>query len=219
MNCQQVRECLDDFVDGCLSPEGHAHIEEHVSSCTACRRELDALRSLLQQTTELRPGIEPGRELWAEIEARLRRRTDASRVRKRRWLVYPLVTGLAAAAVLLIAVSPYFFRSVSKTESALGTQETAKDGDLSEEVRKADEEYARAREELMNVLKLREGDLAPETRRVFEENLLVIDGAVAEIRAALEQDPENARLVHMLAATHNRGLKLMALAAELSTES
>jgi hypothetical protein len=52
--------------------------------------------------------------------------------------------------------------------------------------------------------------------RVVEENLRIIDRAIAESRAALEADPNNVDLTHMLGGTYQQKIEMLQHAAQLS---
>jgi len=53
--CDQLVECLSEYIDGDLPPELVAQLEEHMSNCTDCRIVVDTTKktiSLYQQMTE-----------------------------------------------------------------------------------------------------------------------------------------------------------------------
>jgi hypothetical protein len=81
--------------------------------------------------------------------------------------------------------------------------------------RPAEREYERAIGELAEVLEERRDQLAPETVRVVEENLEVIDRAIAESRAALAADPASAELTRMLADAYDAKLGVLRHAVQL----
>ena len=61
--------------------------------------------------------------------------------------------------------------------------------------------------------------LDPETVRVVEENLQVIDDAIAEARAALARDPANGYLFRHLDQTLTRKVDLLRRAASATLRS
>lgn len=66
------RRRLHAFVDGRLDEGEAARVSDHLGSCWACAgrlREIDAVRAAAH---DLRGPVEPGRDLWPEIEARVR---------------------------------------------------------------------------------------------------------------------------------------------------
>lgn len=76
-------------------------------------------------------------------------------------------------------------------------------------------EYIRTADDLAAVLDSRRDSLSPETVRIVEENLRIIDRAIAEARAALEADPNNVDLTHMLGGMYQQKVEMLQNAAQL----
>lgn len=54
-------------------PDGEAAaVQAHLDDCPACRREVDATRGVLREAAALSRGIAPPRDLWPDVEARIR---------------------------------------------------------------------------------------------------------------------------------------------------
>ncbi len=81
--------------------------------------------------------------------------------------------------------------------------------------RNAAENYAAAVEDLERVLSAGRGQLDTTTVRVIEQNLAVIDQAIAQAQRALLADPANLYLNTHLAETMRRKLDLLRQAATL----
>ncbi len=62
---------LDDYLDGLLEPAAEQEVNTHLESCPVCARELQSLRTLLNQARQLPGEIRPSRDLWPELAARL----------------------------------------------------------------------------------------------------------------------------------------------------
>jgi hypothetical protein len=73
--------------------------------------------------------------------------------------------------------------------------------------------------ELERTLAASRARLDPETIRVIEQNLSVIDAAIAEVRSALNADPGNAYLNLHLAETMQRKLQLLQEVENLAEEN
>ena len=71
MNCEKIRNTLNDYIDGLLPERQMREVEQHLETCLSCRREAQILRLLLAQATVLPKSISPPRDLWPEIAARL----------------------------------------------------------------------------------------------------------------------------------------------------
>jgi hypothetical protein len=81
----------------------------------------------------------------------------------------------------------------------------------------AEREYQRAAAELMAALDTRRASLSPEAMAAVDENLRVIDAALAEIRAAVEREPGSPRLGRMLASTHEKKIETLRRVLKLTT--
>jgi hypothetical protein len=69
----------------------------------------------------------------------------------------------------------------------------------------------------MAALETRRTALSPETSAAIDENLRVIDRALAEVRAALERDPSGPRLGRMLASTYEKKIETLQRVLKLTT--
>ena len=54
MECEEVRPHLSAYVDGFLDPRIKGPVEEHLSTCTACRQSLESLQGLVQELNDLK---------------------------------------------------------------------------------------------------------------------------------------------------------------------
>jgi hypothetical protein len=213
---------LDDELAAAERPGAHAHLE----SCAACAAELAALRSLRQQLAALPRDLAPARDLLQGIHARmdaaavvpLRAAVAGESVPRgaRPRLVHRTIGGslreLAAAAAVLIVLSSAVTAILLERLPAPSAQP---------EVARASEppgsgvesRFVSATRELERVLDTQRAGLSPETVRILEDNLLIIDTALAEARAALRADPGNAALSEILMATYEKKLDLLRRAA------
>jgi len=100
--------------------------------------------------------------------------------------------------------------STTGTAPAAGGQMTALAA-----FRPAEREYQQAVDDLARVLETRRATLAPETVATLERNLAIIDAAIAESRAALENDPNSRELTRMLSSTYDAKVQLLRQAVQL----
>ena len=77
MNCTDCTAQLHGYLDRELTASETRDVETHVSTCPNCQRELAALRALVGQAEALPREIAPARDLWAEIDAKIRSETDS----------------------------------------------------------------------------------------------------------------------------------------------
>ena len=222
MTCGEAQDRLDDYVDVSL-PEAHLHeMELHLDQCAACREEESRLRRLLDQAAALPREIEPRRDLWPAIAARLEGEAGESEVPGRAALSWRSPVALAAAAAVLLAVATLVTQGGRvgtgvHGEPAATAAQPAAAGDTAH-VQQAESDYLRATGQLMDALNTRRGSLSPETLRAVDENLKTIDDALRQVRAALEKDPGNRQLTQMLASTHQKKLDLLLRLLRLSSK-
>jgi anti-sigma factor RsiW len=101
--CDALRRQLDAYLEGELSPEERARTERHLATCAECSALVAELRAIIARAATL-PPLEPSRDLWAGIAARIRTPiipVGSTPVRTRTVRRWPL----AAAAAALVALS------------------------------------------------------------------------------------------------------------------
>jgi len=123
-------------------------------------------------------------------------------IRRRPWMRLP---ALAAAAILLVVVT------AALTIFFLRTSDTAMARKLKGMGPTAVQPAGPSSEELLRALEAQ--DLPPETMAIVQRNLAVIDVAIAELEAALAQDPGNEELARMLVSVHRQRAELVEGAA------
>lgn len=202
---------LNDYLDGVLDAAETERMRQHIGECDACAREIEAIAAIKASLADLPLEIRPDRDLragiWQQIEAPKHTRTLWS-------MRYPL----AAAAVLLIAIS-----SVMTLAIVSGRQPSEIGANYRENVRLVgrdpgaiERQYSEEVQELEMVLRKSRGALAPETVRIMETNLKIIDEAIREAQAAIAADPNSDMLVDLLRSAYERKLELLRQAAKSS---
>ncbi len=220
MSCQERNENLNDFVDGSLDARAALAVEEHLLSCPGCREEVEALQSLLDATAALPRRLEPPRDLWPAIGARIAGGVAGARGSSgdvAAWRRWPAV----AAAILILAgvagTSVLWRTGPAKTTAPglVDVMPAASRADLPPDLREAEAEFQRATAKLLAALEQRKPQLSPQTLDVFEQNLRIINQAIARTGAALENDPANVRLGRMLTAMYATKVDLLQKAARI----
>jgi anti-sigma factor RsiW len=214
MSCDHYRSQLEDFLDGELAADERRRLEEHLHDCLPCRRELEGLAELLAAARRLPAATPPPRDLWPGIAGRLEARRGASVLSfpPSRWR-RPVQLAVAAAALLAaVALALWTLRPApapAPGEAAdPGRTAAVATAALSDPALPADS-LAELREEVHATLERRRSRLSPETVAVVEQNLSTIDRAIADIRSALDEDPSNQQLHHLLAAQYRREVELL----------
>ena len=96
MTCEQFDARLPDYMEGDLAGDERGAFERHAESCAHCRPILEELKAIVASAATLGP-IEPTRDLWSGIEARIGTRIVPLGSRR----PMPVARMLAAAAVLM----------------------------------------------------------------------------------------------------------------------
>jgi hypothetical protein len=96
MTCEQFDARLPDYMEGDLTGDEREAFERHAESCAHCRPILEELKAIVASAATLGP-IEPTRDLWSGIEARIGTRIVPLGSRR----PMPVARMLAAAAVLM----------------------------------------------------------------------------------------------------------------------
>jgi len=200
MMCPHMETTLNEYVDGMLAARARATVEAHLAGCAGCRTAVAELRALVAGAAALPKTVEPSRDLWATIEARI--------VQRATWNVQRVWWrgALAAAAVLVIALGLYRLLPPSTAPYRPAGQGWAA----------VQADFDRATNELSLILAAQRGRLRPETVALVERNLGIIDAAIAESRAALARDTANAELQHLWAAAARQKVELLRWATRVA---
>lgn len=217
---------LNDFVDGVLAPEEAAEVADHLAGCAACAADAAELRRLLAEAGTLPRAVEPERDLWLGIAERLERPSlldmDTARARRssgRGASPWPMRVALAAAAGLLVVATSTVTLLVVRGRGEAPVATTTTPAPAAGVGLQLVSEVERGYEGAVNVLEssLAQGrqDLRPETVAIIEENLRIIDEAIASASAALMQDPANVELAQTLRFAYGHKVQLLERAIKL----
>ena len=216
-----TEERLNDHVDGLLPAPAAAAVEAHLAACAACRAEVEGLRDLLAGAAALPRAVAPPAELWDALRA-----ATTARPARAAWTVRMTRRELAAAAVLLVALSSGITAALMRDRGAPapgGVAAVERDAARPRaewvEFRRAEAEYVSTADDLEALLAGNRAALTPETVRTVEESLRVIDAAIRDARAALARDPANAELSNVLAATYRDKIDVLERTLRLSAQT
>ena len=205
MKCSQVREHLDDYLDGALSNSSQRAIDDHLGGCAACREEFASWRSLAAQARELVPAMQPNRDLWPQIEARIETRQHRPSTR---WL--QLAAAAITLAVLSIPLSVWW--SGQSSEAPAPQARTAIEADsviLQAEMARSEDGVQLARTDLVTAIERHRDVVEDDTLRTWIDSMTLLDQAIGELRAALDEDPQNRRLRMLLASRYQQERRLL----------
>lgn len=219
---------LSEYLDDELAPEERAALETHLAGCAECAATLEELGAVKAQAAALEDRA-PATDLWPGIAARLRSRAELAetddegvidlaerRPAARRRFAFTLPQ-LAAAAVVLMLLSGAAVWAVvnglggpaaqvaSAPAATAGPAGSIQFASYDATVRSLEQELAARRPQLDTV-----------TVRVVEENLKIIDRAIADARAALAADPSSTYLSTSLARAMQQKVDLLRRATALA---
>ena len=113
MKCEDIQEKLSAYIDGVTSPEERAVIEEHLSSCHACKETLSDLEKTMSYVKNLEE-VDPPVWLSQKVMTKVREEAAPNEGILHK-LFYPLhvKVPIQAIATILIAVSAfYIFKTI-----------------------------------------------------------------------------------------------------------
>lgn len=173
------------------------------------------LRAAVQRLPE---EVEPERDLWPDIRARIDQgriqalpgASGAPVARALPWYAQP--RRLAAAAVLLVSLT------ASATYWMTSTTPSVDTGADSTMALASFASYERSAAELSATLDARRAKLDPATLAVLERTLRTIDGAIAEAREALATDPTNTAVQAFVATAYRQKIDFLRRANDVAAE-
>ena len=210
---------LNDLADESLAEPDRTAAESHIAACADCRAELSALRQVLADLHALPAGVAPARDLLADIHSAIELEPDTGL--PARWRVRTLRSArwaLAAAAIVLIVATAVITRAMSDRTNAPPTMAGTNPNVqlVSAEQTVLEQKYKSAIDELQNLIDAQRASLPPSTLRLLEENMRLIDAAIRDSRAALQQNPENELINESLWSAYEKKLELLRRATNIT---
>ncbi len=211
-------ERLSEYLDGELPVAERAALEAHLETCGDCPTVLADLRRVTARARSMDVQA-PRHDLWPGIASRIGATPLRAPRTARRWSFS--LPQLAAAAVALMTLSGgavWLARTNVPAPAAAPIATAGSPGTTPAVItasHSAAQSYAAAVADLEQVLAGGRGQLDSTTVRVIEQNLAVIDRAIAQAQRALNADPANLYLNTHLAETMRRKLDLLRQAATL----
>jgi anti-sigma factor RsiW len=210
MYCKQYREAIQELADGTLGPVRRAELQTHLDQCDDCRALAADLRKIREAAASLDDQA-PSDRVWQGIAAQLQKegRVTAAPPRRRHMALLALAAGL----VLAVGGSLYLLLPlrgttvpVARDGGAPGSDPQAgSTGDaargnavttptvqsIADDFRIAEQHYQSAITKLEQVTAANDGTIDPQTSAVIQNNLKVINNAIADSREALKSDPQS----------------------------
>jgi hypothetical protein len=190
------------------TPAEWVALEAHASSCAACAEELGAWKSLSVAAQEMRDYAESP-ALWPHIERALAeedaRKTE--RAGRRGWLSFlkniPVgwQTALASAFVLVLTISAGWI-FIHRPDRTVESDKSLLRSAALKNVESAEAAYVKAIDKLAAEASLQLENPATPLLANYREKLLLLDTAIADLRAQAGLNPSNAQLRYQLLAMY-----------------
>lgn len=201
MSCEQFEPLIGELVDGTLDGAPRHTLETHLGTCPACAALVDELLVVRRAARALPPLAPPARVKARVLEAIGRERAGTRSAGAWRRFVLPLT---AAAVIVLGVAAALMLRPQTTTSPATGATtagpaavdpQTATDaeliGSVEAELQQTERHLERAVAGLEALARDRQ-TLDPQVADEVQKNMLVIDRAIGESRAALRGNPLSA---------------------------
>ncbi len=185
-----------------------AALEAHAASCQLCAEEVRAWQSLSIAAKELRD-YSDSPSFWPRIEKALAEEAAriAQRAERKSWFSFlpglslAWQTALAGAFIVVLTISGGWFY-LHRPVSPGGNDKSLLQSSALKEVERAETAYERAIDKLAVKAKPQLENPATPLLANYHEKLLVLDSAIADLRAQAGLNPSNAQLRYQLLAMY-----------------
>ena len=222
---------LSDYLDDEMSPAERALLEQHLAQDAECASALESLRRVVKRAEAL-DDEQPAQvqQMWTGIAQRIGATPPAGERdavvagsivpwRRRRFSVtVPQLVAAGIGLVLLSGGGALWMRGADGPDGTIPAIQIA--GTEAVElsvIPVAVTRFDQAVADLVVILEEEREFLNPETVRIVEENLAIIDRAIERSRQALMQDPESEYLRSHLEDTMHRKLTLLRSITSISS--
>lgn len=219
MNCKTTREKIDAWLDDDVDRAELDAFRAHLETCDECARHAAAARRVREAVAELPRTIEPDRDLWDGIRERVSVPAPVGRgARTPRWAIASVAASVILAATLAVVVLRDGGGTSTAERPPAGQPDDPAAMAILASYDAAEDEFRETRDLLLAELESKRDQLDPETVEVVEDNLEIMNRAAAEIRAALQDDPENRMLRSMLLASYRKQVGLLKHFGEIPSD-
>ena len=78
MDCARIKEMLSEYMDGTLDESSRPRVEDHLSTCKACKEEYEALKAMVHELSSLEP-VEAPEDFLRQVHERIGRESGLQR--------------------------------------------------------------------------------------------------------------------------------------------
>jgi hypothetical protein len=126
MVCNEVRERLSEYLDGVLPMETKTRVDQHLSACAGCRKELESLKTVVRELNTL-PQVEAPGDFLQQLHARMTERPWHQRLLRSLYLPMRFKIPIQVAGAVTVAILVFSILTLQQHESdeTAGTKATA----------------------------------------------------------------------------------------------
>jgi hypothetical protein len=234
MRCSDVLEVLEDYHYGELGEPAAARVRAHLSSCSPCSAELDALESEDRIYQDYSEGLDRELRLKPEMWQHIRLAIEPRPARRRHWLSLPVwnyIPGsplmrqlVFAAALIVVSVGATLLavrfnggegkpgmETASTSAGQVGSEPTGTKGLESAllSIQRAEREYIDAIRVLSEIVEKQKKSMDPRVVAEVEMNLRIIDESIAATRKAYHDHPSDPELAHYMLAAYSKKVEIL----------
>ncbi|MGD2126906.1 MAG: zf-HC2 domain-containing protein, partial [Desulfobacteraceae bacterium] len=115
MKCSEIKALLSEYVDETLDTQTKALVDQHLSSCSDCQKELASLRALIKELGSLE-AVEPPKDFLNQLHERLEQRSRFSRFIQSLFVPMRIKIPLQVASAAIMAILVFSILHVQQAE-------------------------------------------------------------------------------------------------------
>jgi hypothetical protein len=210
------------YADGELDATTRQTHADHLATCSACAKRVTTLEGLLEQAKQMPAGIAPPDDLWPD----LRRRIEAQKSvalnvspgpQHGPWWTRPW-PAVAAAAILILATASatawLLAPDSGRVQPAIGAIQISLPENTPPQVAMLIADYEAMTQRLAEDFASKRDLLPADAAQTVDQNLQIIDAALAELRQVLQSEPENETILELLTTAYRQKVSVLEHAAE-----
>jgi anti-sigma factor RsiW len=204
MACDRFLNAIHELIDGTLGPIRRAELELHLESCDDCRALVGDLRELARAADSLADTPAPP-HVWPQIAARLQQEGRVQPAAGVSWHRNRTMLAIAAGLALVVGASLFVLRPRDAAppaatqvaapsdapQTAAAEPKPAGNADPAGIVQSLEQTDASLQKAVEQLTQLND-KLDPQTKADIQKNVLVVTQAVADTRARLTANPQDA---------------------------
>lgn len=206
MKCQKAQRLISEFIDGRLSEEQEASLQNHIRQCPDCQKLVKDFEEITEETKHL-DSVSPSPGSWWKIQKKLREekapKSPHRTSEKKRWTFVfspEAQRNVLAAALLLVIVVGAALIGVNHWNSHRAVSSEESWAKLEE----AERHYRLAIEALQEAVTAQKREFNPELIHVYQRNLEIINQSIQACKQAVHENPENMEARHYLLAAYRQ---------------